>query len=169
MRLVNLMVVIISQCIHILNHHIVHLLYSLVVQPGFFLFPLNRCFQRTKVWCTVCRHSWPELLSHCSLVRILFTSFLPSLLPTKTRVWSFKRTLLPEPQRKKAGQSTWRGEDEADEERQMWQHEAEPPESTPVHNLWSDWGLKFEKPGARRFTAKPDCWRKILKWLRLLS
>ena len=38
-----------------------------------------------------------------------------------------------------------------------------PPESTQVHNLWSDWGLKFEKPGTRRFTAKPDCWRKIFK------
>lgn len=37
MRLVNLMAVIISHCIHILNRHIVHLLKSLVVQPNFFL------------------------------------------------------------------------------------------------------------------------------------
>lgn len=35
-----------------------------------------------------------------------------------------------------------------------------PSESTQVHNPWSDWRPNFEKPGAHRFTAKPDCWEK---------
>lgn len=35
-----------------------------------------------------------------------------------------------------------------------------PSESTQVHNPWSDWRPNFEKPGAHRFTAKPDCREK---------
>ena len=129
----------------------------------FFSFPLNRCFQRKKVCCTICLHSWPELLSHCSLVRILSTSLLPSLWLTKTRVWSFKRTLLLEPQRKKQANQPDVGKMRLMKKDRCESTKQNPPESTQVHNLWPDWGLQSEKLGVHRFTAKPDCWRKIFK------
>lgn len=44
------------------------------------------------------------------------------------------------------------------------------PKSTEVHSLRSDWGPKLEKPGAHRFTAKPDSWEKMIQMtLRSLS